>query len=297
MLGTRKFRTPEARTRALRVRVAYTVGSVVGVACVIALVVVVLRQPFLAITAVSVTGAGPERSDAILTVASEYLQGSLFGIIPRGTAYTMRTAALEARVLAVLPRLESAEVLRSGLHKIVIRVAEREAVLLWCGDVVPPVATADPAALPRTEEVWGTCYLMDRNGLLYARAPVYTGSVYPRTYGPLPDSEPIRSRVFDAQEVERIKRLFDLLAQIELPARALLVADETDSEVYLDAGVVVRTLRDADPNDVVNRLRAMWEHGIEPERDLEYVDLRFGNKAFVRYRGEQPTTEDAPTLE
>jgi len=186
---------------------------------------------------------------------------------------------------AEYPRVQTAQVERIGLTRLHARVTEREPAALWCGDVVPLIAYEDSVARQeQADEVWGTCYLLDATGYLYARAPLYTGNLFPRYYGSLEGPRPIGQNLLPEDRFTRWQALFPLLRAYELEAVALLFVDERDFELYLENGLRVLAARDADHAQLVRRIKAALDaDAIDLSQRVEYVDLRFGTKAFVRY--------------
>jgi cell division septal protein FtsQ len=147
------------------------------------------------------------------------------------------------------------------------------------------------------EEVWGNCFLADEQGFLFDRAPVYTGNVYPRYYGSLVHAEPVGQGLAEPTEFARWQELFSTLHEQERELKALLFVDERDVELYVSGGLRVLTLRQEDTNTVAKRLITTL-NALSDEKlgRVEYIDMRFGNKVYVKYVDTSaPTTAIEPT--
>jgi hypothetical protein len=124
---------------------------------------------------------------------------------------------------------------------------------------------------------------MDKNSFIYARAPLYTGKIYTRYYGPLEYAEPLGQPLVPVGEFLAWQSLADTMRGGEHVPVAILFTDEHDVEVYLQGGVRVLLPRN-ELEQAYTRLTALYEsEALRETEDVEYIDLRFGTKAFVKY--------------
>jgi cell division septal protein FtsQ len=295
MIGGRKFRTEQARRRE-RVRVALR-SSLFVLAFILlgAGFVYGIHRPALRIAHVYVTTGGSLDPDMVSASVLSSLEGSRLLFIPKNSSVFLSTDTLEASLREQYPRIKDVSVRRGGTQAVSIAIAERDPAALWCGDVVPPVAyTYGVQAEDEQEEVWGECYLVDGGAYVYARAPVYTGNVFPRYYGSLSRAEPVDQHMTDPEEFSRWQGLFTSFKDEGRELKALLFVDERDVELYITGGLRVLVLRQEDPSLVVRRLAAALS-SLSPEGGvIEYVDMRFGNKVYVKRVGEESAPAPAP---
>ncbi len=286
MIGTRKFRTKQARIRE-RKRVA------VRVVLLVVLMAVLVMGLLYALTwegfrvqelVVSTNGALPVGE--VTDLAMEHIRASSLLFVPRTSIFLLDIKGLHALLHDTYPRIESVQVRRTGVTAAVIQIRERVPEALWCGDVVPPIAYARASTRAGSaDEAWGSCYLLDQNSFIYSRAPVYTGSRYPRYYGSLEKAQPIGQYFIEADEFRRLQHLLELLASSGVETTALLLLDERDMELYLSEGLRVIVARDHAPEVFLRRMTASLEADvIDRSREVEYVDFRFGSKVFIKYR-------------
>jgi cell division septal protein FtsQ len=299
MIGTRKFRTPTVRKRE-RIRVASRLVMILLVVFVVSGgVLYLLHLPQLRVHDIVVRTEGSLDTDTVASAIHTVLEDSYLHLVPKDSTLFVSSEAIEEDLRTRFLRINAVDVERTGIQGLQVSIAEREPVALWCGDVVPPIAYSAGKVLEKGhEEVWGDCYLVDAGGFIYAGAPVYTGSVFPRYYGSLEHSEPTGQHILAQDEFVRFQKLFEEVAASGRVLQAVLLVDERDIELYLEGGIRIQTLRSEVPDLSVRRLHALFSaNAIDPNRVLEYVDMRFENKVYVKYAGGASDSAPATTGE
>lgn len=244
-----------------------------------------LHQPELRITSLTVTGTehllpGP----APLDLARAALARSSWELIPRDSALFFAGHYVRAAILAAHPEIAAITMTRHGFSTMEIRIAPRTAVGLWCG-------------LAPTEGVVPYCYLYDPNGFVYAAVPEADAS----STAPLPPPDTLNPfalyapLVGDAQEplgatIARAAQLPDALAfgrrlgDLGSPVTAMVVrSDEVDDALASGTRVTY----------VIGHEQEAYSALVSAQKDLnltdgslEYVDLRFAGKVYLKKRGE-----------
>ena len=286
MIGARKFRTKQARMRERRRIVIRITILLVLLLSLIGGSLYALTWEGFRIQDVVVSTNGALSPQEVTELAMSHIHGSSLLFVPRTSIFLLDTKGLQSTILDTFPRIDSIQVRRTSITSAVIQIRERASEALWCGDVVPPIAYARSSArVTSAEEAWGTCYLLDHSGYIYARAPVYTGSQYPRYYGSLEKAQPVGQHFIDTGEFLTLQHFFDVLEKKQLEPVALLLLDERDMEVYLGNGLRIIAARDHAPEALTNRIHASLEAEVfDLSRRIDYVDFRFGSKVFVKYR-------------
>ena len=288
MIAKRKFRTKQARKRE-RVRVALkSVTVLIGTSLFCALLVYATHLDFLRLEQVTVDTDGIIEKSTLTAALGTNIDGTFLGVLPKDTVFRVSHNGIKDALLDEFPRIETIEFARTGFYDLHATVLERTPSALWCGDVVPPIAYVKLSDLEGTSDnLWGSCYLIDKSGYIYARAPLYSGNMMPRYYGSLEHAEPIAQQYIDTENFERWQKFNAILAENNLSSHAMLFVDERDVEVYLTNGLKVLMPRQEDVEVTARRLFALLDSGsIDVDKEVEYVDLRFGNKAFVKYFGD-----------
>lgn len=288
MMARRKFRTKEARRRE-RIRiVAKIFFFLCAVLLLIAGVIYIGRLENLRIQTVYVDTDGVLAKDEIATVIKTELGKSYFGLVPKNFVLFPIPFHLEETIATSFPRASLVRLQRTGFKAISVSITEREPEALWCGDVVPSIAQKQTSQeLRENATLWGSCYLMDINSFIYAKAPMYSGDVFPRYYGSLEKAEPLGQQYLPKEEFIEWQVFYRSLSYYDTLPHAILFADERDAEVYLSNGLTVFVPRYEDIRTIQRRLISVLDSDtIDSARPVEYVDMRFGNKAFVKYGDE-----------
>jgi cell division septal protein FtsQ len=288
MIGRLKFRTEEARKRE-RIRVGLRFAFIsLSTFSVLVLIFFACHQDFLRIKNTYVQTDGVLTELEVASVIQSEIDGTFFGVFPKDSALLPQTDILEKKIYTEFPRVSQAVVRRAGMHTLSATIVERVPEALWCGDVVPTVAYKEISDEERVkEELWGTCYLVDKGGYIYAKAPIYSGNVFPRYYGSLKSGEPIAQQFVPESEFSAWQKFYASLARNDIFPQALLFVDERDVEVYLSNGLRILVPREEGPDVTYTRLLALLESdSLDVSREIEYVDFRFGTKVFVKYSKE-----------
>jgi cell division septal protein FtsQ len=258
---------------------------VVVLMAVMALVVYTLRWNAVRITAVHVTTNGGLSEDVLTQALHDQLAGTYLRFVPKDSAFLVSPDSLADVLMARFPRILSVDIQRAGMQTLQATITERSPEALWCGDVVPPVASDySRQGTSVSEEAWGTCYFMDATGFLYAKAPLYTGDVFNRYYGSLTQAEPVGQHFVPTEEFTRWEQLYHDLFDESYALRAVLFVDDRDVELYLKGGIRLLALRTEDLGMLKQRIIALLtSDALDLTKPIEYVDLRFGTKGYVRY--------------
>jgi cell division septal protein FtsQ len=278
------------------------VALIIGVGSVFVALPLVyfLHAEPLRIQDINIQTNGSLASDLLEDTLEEAIAGNILFILPKDSLFFVRPSRLEQELYKRYPRIKYVSITRTGFLSLNVSMIERTPVALWCGDVVPAEAyTAANSSANVSEELNGKCYWMDDQSFIYDRAPLYTGDLYPRYYGPLEHAEPVGQRFIDSDEFARWQDLYVSIEYGGVSAQSILFVDDRDVEVYLDNGVRVLMARSDDTDTIGARLKATLESDVlDLSRPIEYLDLRFGTKAFARYldggEEEAPVPEETP---
>ena len=285
MIARRKFRTESARKRE-RIKFAFRLTLLffaLGAGTAVLWYGVHLDQ--LRIQNIHVSANGVLDRTQVASVIEARFSSSYLGLIPKDSILRMRHVGIEQAILNEFPRVERVSLKRTGLRTLGVEVVEREGEALWCGDVVPPIAEERTTERARDDNtLWGSCYYIDAESFIYAKAPLYTGSVFARYYGSLEFAEPIGQHFLNPELFSVWHRFYQSFRFEDVVPQSLLFLDERDMELYLSNGLKV-LIPIAEETDLIKRrLISILESGtIDYTKRVDYIDLRFGNKAFVKY--------------
>jgi len=285
-LRSGKLAKQRRRARYIKVAAALLViaGAIVGVAYG-------LSRPSVTIKDVAIHGAEVLSPGDIEALVWQELSGHYFFLFPRRSVFIYPRHSAKTTVLDAYERVREIDILREGLQKIVVTVAERQPFATWCRDIVEAVDVEDIATT--TEEAVGEskgsaekCYFLDESGYIFAAAPQFTGDVYFRYYGSVEVDDPIGEYYVNEEYFRQLSFFLSALQGLDVRGTSLRVAGE-DYEMRLSEGGSLLFGRDQDLTNVLNNLETVLLSDIFEEKglaDLEYVDLRFGNKVYYKFK-------------
>ena len=283
--GPDRRRSP-LRARRRKVRALIFFGSIVLVAGIVYGVSVISYLPRFSIQTVEVQGA----KEVPASEMSGFVRGELYDgshpILSRSNIFLYPRAAIEKAVTDRFPRIRTVSIARPSLfaQTVTALVEEREAYARWCEG--------------------GDCYLIDDGGFIFSQAST-SAEVLRTSYiftGAAGTSTPAIGERLLPGRLAGVLALLDRLGQAGWNAESVAVQNEQDFETRLSAlsgsektgGFAVRASFGNDGEAVVKNLQLVLSSDVlrGRESELEYVDLRFGNRVYYKLKGrEQQSAE------
>jgi len=229
------------------------------------------RMQGVTITEVDVTGGQTIPHESIEKIASQKLEGSYIGLIPRQFSFMYPKSEIIADV-SKLDRIKTVVVERDSLTKIVVALDEFIPESLWCS---------------RGDE---KCVFLDQTGYAFAPAPNLSGGSFLRL-GKL-GVEPVTGiQAFSLDTYEKIKALIEILEDNDWFVSAVEIDVANDAYLTLSEGGELKVTLKDEPEQIVENLFTVLNSqefsGLEVG-NFEYIDLRFGNKVFVNELEPEP---------
>ena len=239
-----------------------------------------------------IVGNEIEHTDAVQSVAAKSLEGSYAWVVPHKNIFLFPRNTVVRDVTAVFPRFKSVDVRAESLNGIVVTVAERKPAYLWC--------TSDTV-----------CYYVDDSGVAFSGAPVFSGNLFfefrdtatttdatgatttaVQLGQPVMDSTLWKKVVATKQQVAdlfdgRFAEVGDLVRFWIEPSGVWSVEVKSKNDQNKPWKLIFneKDVNDQLMNSIVTTLQYLLEQnarkGVHPQ--LEYIDLRFGNKVFYKY--------------
>lgn len=240
-------------------------------ALMLALVSWLSYLPRFAIQSVQVEGVRELSPEEVANATAAELDRAGFHLFSPRNVFLYRPERIEHALRMAFPRIKEVHVSASGLLEpdVVVSVAERVAAGVWCADSLQ-------------------CYFLDGDGLIFARVEKPEEMEGIRIfYGGLPEDSPPIGLVFLPRYFQKAERLLDALGNISFPAHVFRVENEYDFEVVTDTGFVLYASFEQIPAEIVNNLQTVLEADAlrGREADIEYIDLRFGERVYYRLDG------------
>lgn len=210
-------------------------------------------------------------------LVEEHLLGTYLGVIPKNSIFFFPADEIREAILATHANIAAVSFFRNGLKSISVRPIERTGVASWCG-------------LALTPDVQPYCYVFDPNGYLFAARDTWNGLTLNSfvLYAPLREEtqEPLRAHLRDA---DALPHVFDFARQIGTlgsPVDSIVIRDDEVDDILQSGTRITYVL--GDEQQAYTALISAKKSLALTDGSIEYVDLRFEGKVYVKRTG---TTE------
>ncbi len=275
------------RARRRRVRALFGLGVLILCSLVFYGVSWFSYLPQFNISGISVVGANGMKEEHIQRYVETVLDDGAYRILSRRNIFLYPRTELEQAVTSLHP-VKSVSITRPSLlaTDIIITIEEREAFARWC---LPAQAG--------TGMQQGDCYLMDSGGFIYAPLG-WAGTSTPSTQyifaGGLPPRDSSATSTYPIGQSFVQAHLPGLLSLLTYLGQAgfTTVSVQVDSQdilIQLQEGFLLKASFGADAGTLVKNLQLVLSSDVlQGKRDqLEYVDLRFGNRVYYKLKGQE----------
>jgi len=227
--------------------------------------------PQYSVGAISVQGAQAVPKNAVADYVQSIIYDGSHNFFSRASLFLYPKAVIERDLPLEFPRVASAQVSNALLaNAITVTIVERQPFALWCKDD-------------------GSCYYMDQSGFIFARAPENATSTgeYVFSGGVATSSQPI-GQTFALEHTQGLVAFLQLLGESGLQPLGAQVQSDQDFTIPLSQGFSVYASFGEDPGALVSNLQLVLSTGglSSQEQDLDYIDLRFGDKVYYKLKGQ-----------
>ncbi len=231
------------------------------------------RRPEVTITSVTVSGGTTVPHELVEEKVEPVLSGAYALLVPRRFTYLLPYADIIEAVNSI-PRVHGASVVRSSNTEIAVTFQEYVPHALWCD-------SAEASTTPM-------CMFVDDQGFAYAEAPTLLGETLLRFVieGRQPEKG---TSVYDVDTLRKYTAFSDAITEHHNHRlRAITETKDGDLLLHLSGGVNVFITKDESIQDAFEKIESLFEAEEFAGRSMEefeYIDLRFGNKIYVREWG------------
>src|SRR3989344_7291272 len=236
----------------------------------------VSRNEQFQVTKVSVSGNALVAQNEILTLAHSALSGAYWGVFPKRNYLLLPKREIISMLETEIPAIDSAEITRTSFSSINISVRERTPFVLWCSEN----AEIKDAETP--------CYFVDREGLIFLKAPDFSSEVYLRFAGQASSTRGIGGRLFSPERFREFSFFLQSLRDLGLSPQVVSLKEEaagvSDYFIELASGAaffINRRKKIFHKRCRHTRLFFSPEIATTSSRFLDradYIDFRFENK-------------------
>ncbi|MFA5942525.1 MAG: hypothetical protein WC798_02530 [Candidatus Paceibacterota bacterium] len=229
-----------------------------------------LWQSQLRISHVQIFGLPPDRQAQAAEYVTQAMQGSYGNAIPRDSILFFSATRIRNDLLAAHPEIAAVSIFRKGLTGLSIKIDTRVPVARWCG-------------LAPTKGVEEYCYFFDAKGYIFAAAATTTQTINPfMVYAPLVGEtlEPLRATMVNADKLPSAFDFARQLATFGSPVERIIFRGEEVDDLLVSGARVTYLL--GDEQNAFTALVSARENFNLADGSIDYVDLRFGSKVYVK---------------
>lgn len=281
----RRRERPRERRSALKERKRRFRAVITAAASVCALLTayavhVASYMPQFTFQHVTVTGTATMDAALMQQFVEGELQNESHGFISGRNIFIYAFRPLERSIMAHNPIVKNARVSRDTSlgNGIIVDIEERNPYARWCTE-------------------GGSCYKMDDTGLVFAKlgvtptsslaSPYIFSGKLSTTTPPSLAEEPLGD-TFAGVHFVGITNLLRGLGQSGHIAYGASLQNEQDFFIPLEDGFYIKASYGENPDTLVKNLNLVLSSDAlkDKKADLEYVDLRFGNKVYYKLKGQ-----------
>ena len=253
-------------------------GVVFGVVTLFVGLVYVSGLEQFNISDISVSGNSAIAEKSIKEFIGEKISGKIMFLFPKSNILLYPRKDIQAALLQAFEGIKEINISVEDLQSISVTIDERKPFALWC----------DKEAIDEGNEE--SCYFLDEDGFIFAKAPSFSGNVYFRYFSVLSEGEPnefIGQQFMEKDEFQRVTFFLSSLVDIGLTPVGLDEVDDVDYEMHLQEGGKILFGQKQNLSFVLNNIQSVFdseEFDQSNLSNLDYADFRFGNKVYFKFK-------------
>ena len=245
---------------------------IISGALVVGIVLLFHIQKFL-INTISVQGALVVPEAEVKSLVGQKLAGNFIYAFPKRNVALYPKSGIKEELFAKYPRIENLDLSLHSWNTLQVDITERKPYAIWCKEIPLIQEGNDPTIL-------GDCYFMDATGYIFDLAPHYSGEGYVRYYGNL-EGEPIGQRFNPPVSFMAAESFMDSLKSKNIIVTDIVV-NEFDYEMFTKAHQKLYIDPHQDIDKTLENLFIILEQAGSTTGAWQYIDLRFGNKVYLK---------------
>lgn len=222
-----------------------------------------LRADFLQVKNFKVSGTETVSSESIKNIASNFVSGSNFFIIPKSNILFLNKQKLAAALMSQLGRLQKVDVNKQFLSESVdLKVVERKGDFLWCSPE-------------------GECFFMTQDGLVFEKAVDTSGKIIFRG---ILEGDPLMKNFVTPTKMQNYSKMVEVLKSARFEVSAINIESSDKGVAKSSAGDIFFNPEETDLSLVGQNVILLINDvkSKNPSAEFNYIDARFGNKVFYK---------------
>jgi hypothetical protein len=235
------------------------------------------RIEFFRIKTMTTEGNSVTSSQDIERIVEENIAGFYFKMFSKRNVLLYPKNKIKKDLMDEFQRIEDVDLAVKDFSDLKIVIEEREPDILWCGTKFDIIGNED-------------CYFIDADGLIYSKAPNFSGNVFLRAYGDISASDPIGVEFLPVSKYQSLKFFHSTIRQYGLTPIFIIKLSNDDMEVRFEEGGKLIYNSEQDMVKLADDIGSIlkdpeFKDGLNSgELELDYIDLRLGNKVYYRFK-------------
>jgi len=199
-------------------------------------------------------------------IVREGLQGSHLMVFSKDNVLLFPKNEIEAKVKNFSKAIKKVSINLGGLQTISVQIEEYKPVAVWCNNTA--------------------CYYLNEKGLVFDKAPDNYDKNLPQFHDWIHD-DPVGKNYTDPDTFQKIITLINLIAKVPLKVISINTEDGLTFNLNTDSKTRLLYEINDNPEEVANNLNTVLEKDAINRAQLnniDYIDLRFGNKVYYKIR-------------
>ena len=253
-------------------------------AAIITLLAWLIRLPEVTVSESVISGNEITETKDIEGVIISHLEGSYLWLVPKRSTFFYPKRKIEKAINDEFPRIREVSVDKQNFITLVVNVVERKPFALWCGE-----------KYFKDGENLGNCYFVDEASYIYAKAPDFSGNVFFKYFGNLSQQSkykklaPLGASYMSEEDFSGIRPFIESFNDLGFIGASLSRIDGKDYELRTESGTIIIFGDDIRLSVLLDNMESILDSDAfreNSEAQIEYIDLRFGNKVYYKFVGE-----------
>jgi len=224
--------------------------------------------PYFRIKKISIEGNTTVATEDLLAEVSNYLNAKYFKIIPNDNILILSKEKVIGDLLKKFSRLKDTSLNKNFPDTLSIIVKERNKEALFC---------------PEKDK----CFFLDGNGLAFEQAPNFSPGVYLTFFDERGSSTPAwesNSQVLPQEQFKNLINFKNLISGDNIKILEIILKKENIYQLQTNEGWYILLNDQNNAQITYQNLKLALDQIKDKRKNLDYIDLRFGNKVFYKFR-------------
>lgn len=227
-----------------------------------------LYIPYLRIQKISVEGAEILSVEKIISNVSDSIKGKYFFVIPQNNILIASKKDIIDNLLSSFPRIKEISLDKNFLNILSVKIREWKQEALFCRG--------------ETKE---ECFYVGEDGYIFEKAPYFSGDIYLKIFDERGGDLEIGRNIISADQFKGLIGFRNFLSRENIKIISILLKKEGVYELKTEEEWIILLNERNDSRLAFENLRTALDSSIKENRkNLDYIDLRFGNKVFYKFK-------------